>query len=140
MGYLNSRSNASWRRDASLKVTSSISFCSTHIHSMSFPHGATLKVPYSSAVQREKQGFSAPDESWFWGESMDYVRDRLLDRAARIYDWMDYDTVTGLIEEHLSGQRNRRLLIWSLLYVEEWSRCFLGAHAYETRAASLRFG
>jgi len=81
----------------------------------------------AKAVAREKQGFSAPDASWFRGESMDYVRDRLLDRTARIYDWMDYDTVAGLIGEHLSGHRNRRLLIWSLLYVEEWSRCFLGA-------------
>ena len=92
----------------------------------------------SEAVEREKQGFSAPDESWFRGESMDYVRDRLLDRAARIYDWMDYDSVTGLIGEHLSGQRNRRLLIWSLLYVEEWSRCFLSAQAHQPRAVAGR--
>ena len=42
---------------------------------------------------------------------------------------MDYGTVTGLIEEHLTGRRNRRLLIWSLLYVEEWNRRFLGAQA-----------
>ena len=78
-------------------------------------------------MEREKQGFSAPDASWFRGESIDYVRDRLLSRSARIYDWMDYGTVAGLVQEHLSGRRNRRLLIWSLLYVEEWSRRFLGA-------------
>ena len=90
----------------------------------------------SEAVQREKQGFSAPDESWFRGESMDYVRDRLLDRTARIYDWTDYDSVTGLVGEHLSGERNHCLLIWSLLYVEEWSRRFLGAQAHQARAVS----
>ena len=89
---------------------------------------------------REKQGFSAPDASWFRGESIDYVRDRLLDRSARIYDWMDYGTVTGLIQEHLTGRRNRRLLIWSLLYVEEWSRRFLGAQAHTTRAAAHAAG
>ena len=61
---------------------------------------------------------------------MDYV----LDRTARIYDWMDYDTVADLIEVHLTGQKNCRLLIWSLLYVEEWGRCFLGAQVNETRA------
>lgn len=94
----------------------------------------------AEAVEREKQGFSAPDASWFRGESMDYVRDRLLDRRACIYDWMDYDTVTGLIEEHLEGRRNRRLLIWSLLYVEEWSRCFLGAQVQQARAAGVSFG
>ena len=88
----------------------------------------------AETVEREKQGFSAPDASWFRGESIDYVRDRLLNRSARIYDWMDYGTVSSLIQEHLSGQHNRRLLIWSLLYVEEWSRCFLGAQMNETRA------
>ena len=93
----------------------------------------------AEAVEREKQGFSAPDASWFRGESMDYVRDRLLDRRARIYDWMEYDTVAGLIEEHLEGRRNRRLLIWSLLYVEEWSRRFLGAQAQQARTAGVGF-
>ena len=83
-------------------------------------------------VDREKQGFSAPDASWFRGESIDYVRDRLLDRSARIYDWMDYRVVTGLVQEHLSGRRNRRLLVWSLLYVEEWCRRFLGAQAHQS--------
>ena len=33
----------------------------------------------AEAVEREKQGFSAPDASWFRGESIDYVRDRLLE-------------------------------------------------------------
>ena len=90
----------------------------------------------ADAVKREKQGFSAPDASWFRGESIDYVRDRLLDHSARIYDWMDYGSVTRLIKEHLSGHRNRRLLIWSLLYVEEWCRCFLGtAVSRDERAA-----
>ena len=90
----------------------------------------------AEVMEREKQGFSAPDASWFRGESIDYVRDRLLSPSARIYDWMDHGTVAGLIEEHLSGRRNRRLLIWSLLYVEEWSRQFLGAQAQQTRAAA----
>ena len=92
----------------------------------------------AETVAREKQGFSAPDASWFRGESMNYVRDRLLDRTAHIYDWMDYDTVAGLIHEHLAGQRNRRLLIWSLLYVEEWSRCFLGVQTHQALIAGCR--
>ena len=31
----------------------------------------------------EKQGFSAPDASWFRGESIDYVRRRLIERRRR---------------------------------------------------------
>lgn len=74
---------------------------------------------------REKQGFAAPDASWFRGESIDYVRRRLLDGDARIYEFLDRDAVHALVDEHLAGRANRRLLIWSLLSVEEWCRTFL---------------
>ena len=70
----------------------------------------------------QKQGFSAPDASWFKGDSIDFVERALLDRKARIYDYLDFDTAEALIAEHSSGAQNRRLLIWSLLSVEEWLR------------------
>jgi asparagine synthase (glutamine-hydrolysing) len=72
-----------------------------------------------------KQGFSAPDASWFRGESIDFVRRTLCNNNARIYQWMDGRAVQALVREHLEGSRNRRLLIWSLLYLEEWARQFL---------------
>jgi len=67
-----------------------------------------------------KQGFSAPDASWFKGESIDYVRKQLLDGAPRIYAYLDRETAHALVNEHLAGQHNRRLFIWSLLSVENW--------------------
>ena len=66
----------------------------------------------------EKQGFSSPDASWFKGESIDYVKRALVNPRARIYEYLDHQTVDGLIHEHLDGKQNRRLLIWSLLNVE----------------------
>lgn len=72
-----------------------------------------------------KQGFSAPDASWFKGESIDYVRRRLLNGSARIYDYLDRDAVAALVNEHIGGTHNRRLLIWSLLSVESWCEEFL---------------
>ena len=68
----------------------------------------------------EKQGFSAPDASWFKGESIDFVRRELLEHDARLFHWMDRKAVQKLVTEHLSGQANRRLLIWSLLNFERW--------------------
>lgn len=67
-----------------------------------------------------KQGFSAPDASWFKGESIDYVRKQLLSGSPRIYSLLDRDAAHELINEHLAGQHNRRLFIWSLLNVEHW--------------------
>jgi asparagine synthase (glutamine-hydrolysing) len=72
-----------------------------------------------------KQGFSAPDASWFKGQSIEYIRGLFTDRKARIYDFLQPDTVHGLLEEHFSGRQNRRLLIWSLLCFEWWCRIFL---------------
>jgi len=72
-----------------------------------------------------KQGFSGPDNQWFKGDSIEYVRDRLLDTSNPIYQWMDGDVVRGLVQEHLNAERNRRLLVWSLLYFTEWVEQFL---------------
>jgi asparagine synthase (glutamine-hydrolysing) len=72
-----------------------------------------------------KQGFSAPDASWFKGESIDYIRKLLGDRKARIYDFLDFGSVSSLIQEHFDGKTNRRLLIWSLLSFEWWNRKFI---------------
>ena len=74
----------------------------------------------ASVTEAEKQGFSAPDASWFKGESCDYVRRVLYDKHARLYNYLDFRTVTSLINEHLDGRQNRRLLIWSLLSFEKW--------------------
>ncbi len=73
-----------------------------------------------------KQGFSAPDASWFKGDSIDYVKSILFDNNARIYDYLDKKSVHGLVEEHFRGESNRRLFIWSLLSFEWWCRQFLG--------------
>ncbi|MFZ4541507.1 MAG: asparagine synthase (glutamine-hydrolyzing) [Rickettsiales bacterium] len=72
-----------------------------------------------------KQGFSAPDASWFKGESIDYVRSMLLEGTPRIYEILDKRTIHELVQEHLDGKQNRRLFIWSLLNVETFLTRFM---------------
>lgn len=67
-----------------------------------------------------KQGFSAPDASWFKGESIDYVRKQLMTGSPRLYGLLDRQATCALVDEHLRGEQNRRLFIWSLLNVENW--------------------
>ena len=69
-------------------------------------------------TKRIKQDFSAPDASWFKGESIDYVRHRLYSPSARLWKYLDQTEALALVTEHLEGKVNRRLLIWSLLNVE----------------------
>ncbi len=76
-------------------------------------------------TDREKQGFSAPDASWFKGESIDYVRHKLYQGHPRIYEFLDRDAIQMLTNEHLEGKQNRRLLIWSMLNLETWCEKFL---------------
>ncbi|HYR06282.1 MAG TPA: asparagine synthase-related protein, partial [Longimicrobium sp.] len=76
-------------------------------------------------TQAAKQGFSAPDASWFKGESIDYIRGLFNDRRARIWDFVQPDTAHALLEDHFQGRENRRLLIWSLVSFEWWCRTFL---------------
>lgn len=71
-------------------------------------------------INAEKQGFSAPDASWFKGDSIDYVKKLLFNKNAMIYEFLDKKTVQSLVDEHISGSQNRRLFIWSLLNFEHW--------------------
>lgn len=76
-------------------------------------------IPPESA-KAEKQGFSAPDASWFKGESIEFVRKTLLKNDALIYKYLDPSAIKNLLQQHMSGENNRRLLIWSLINVETW--------------------
>ena len=78
-----------------------------------------------SITKGVKQGFSGPDSSWFRGDSIEYVRRELLSGDAAIYEFLNPDTVRSLVEDHLEGRENRRLLLWSLLSFEHWCRIFL---------------
>ena len=73
-----------------------------------------------SVTTGEKQGFSSPDSSWFKGESIDFVKNRLTNKNSRIYEYMEYNAVKNLLSDHLNGRNNRRLLIWSLLNFDEF--------------------
>ena len=79
-------------------------------------------------TERAKQGFSAPDASWFRGESIDYVNSLLRDRRSPLYEFLDHTFVTSRLDEHTSGRINHRLFIWSLLSFEWWLRNFGGVN------------
>jgi len=86
---------------------------------------ASRLVPEEIA-KRAKQGFSAPDASWFKGESIVYVNQLLRNRRAMIYEFLESRYVERILDEHSSGRVNHRLLIWSFISFEWWCRKFLG--------------
>ena len=76
-------------------------------------------------LERKKQGFSAPDESWYRGEALDYVREVLLNRRAAYRDYLNPHFVGRILDEHTAGKRNCRLVLWSFLCFEWWCKIFL---------------
>jgi asparagine synthase (glutamine-hydrolysing) len=76
-------------------------------------------------AERAKQGFSSPDVSWYRGESLDYVHSLLTSGSPCIYEYLQPAYVRAVLEQHLAGQRNYRLLIWSFLCLEWWLRTFM---------------
>lgn len=76
-------------------------------------------------MDRRKQGFSSPEASWYRGENADYVREMLLGRDLASSAWLDPEFVREVVDTHMSGRKNQRLLIWSLLSFEQWCRVFL---------------
>lgn len=72
-----------------------------------------------------KQGFTGPDESWFKNENRNFVKMRLLNRDAILWNHLDYETGSNLINEHFNGLKNHRSLIWSLISLESTFQKFL---------------
>lgn len=70
--------------------------------------------------QSQKQGFSSPDASWFKRESSEFIKRCLLNRNTPICSVLDPAAIETLINQHLQGEENRRLLMWSLLNVNEY--------------------
>ena len=77
-------------------------------------------------MERRKQGFSSPEASWYRGENAEYVREMLLGPDLASSPYLSPDFVRAKVEEHMSGQANHRLLIWSFLSFEQWCRTFEG--------------
>ncbi|MGE5328527.1 MAG: asparagine synthetase B family protein, partial [Deltaproteobacteria bacterium] len=76
-------------------------------------------------LERKKQGFSAPDESWYKGESLSYVREILLDKNTLNRGYFKPKFIEQVLNEHCQGKKNHRLFIWSLLCFEWWNRIFI---------------
>ena len=82
-------------------------------------------------IERKKQGFSAPDESWYRGENAEYVKDLILGDKAISMNYLNRDYAQKIIDEHNIGKANHRLLIWSYMSFEWWCKLFLDNQTIE---------
>lgn len=76
-------------------------------------------------INRKKQGFSAPDESWYRGENAQYIKELLLDSKTISSEFINPAYKKKIIDEHMNQKINHRLLIWSFMNFEWWCRLFI---------------
>jgi asparagine synthase (glutamine-hydrolysing) len=76
-------------------------------------------------VRKRKQGFSPPDQTWYRGRNLSYVRDVLLDPTSLGRGIFRPSFVERVIREHAEARVDHRLMIWSLLCLEWWQRLFV---------------
>lgn len=79
----------------------------------------------SKIIQRKKQGFSAPDESWYRGENAAYVKELLLGKNLVSEEFINREYIHNIVNQHIEKKVNHRLLIWSFMSFEWWCRIFL---------------
>jgi asparagine synthase (glutamine-hydrolysing) len=109
-----------------IKINENVSGSKKHIHFQKTNDGKQILrdmmanyIP-AEIVEAQKQGFSSPDASWFKGDSIEFVKRHLLNSNARIYSVLDEQQLKTLVNQHLEGEQNRRLLVWSILNVDAW--------------------
>jgi len=76
-------------------------------------------------IERKKQGFSAPDESWYRGDNVQYVRDLLGNKNASYREFINQEYVNEILDQHINQGKNNRLMIWSFMCFEWWCKIFL---------------
>ena len=71
-------------------------------------------------LTRTKQGFAVPVARWLREELAPALRDELAPDKLRREGFFDPAFVDGLVEDHLSGRRDRRKALWTLFVFERW--------------------
>jgi asparagine synthase (glutamine-hydrolysing) len=82
-------------------------------------------------INRKKQGFSAPDESWYRGENAQYVTNLLLNKKTVSSEFLNSKYISRVIDEHVNKKMNHRLLLWSMMNFEWWCKIFLNGEKIE---------
>ena len=105
-----------------------VEYASQIPHSLKL-HGMTTKYILRRALKdqlpksilaRGKKGFNMPVAKWFAGPLRPLVEDMLSESRLKREGYFEPAYVKQLMDEHMSGYRDHRKLLWTLLVFELW--------------------
>ncbi len=76
-------------------------------------------------LTRRKQGFTPPDATWYQGVLRPQVEALILSDQALARPYFKPAALRTIVDEHMTGQKNHRFLLWSLMMFEWWNRLFI---------------
>jgi asparagine synthase (glutamine-hydrolysing) len=76
-------------------------------------------------VTRRKQGLGVPIAAWLRGPLRNILEERLASARIAWRDLFEPATVSRLVDEHVSGRRNHRKVLWTLLMLDAWCDHYL---------------
>jgi asparagine synthase (glutamine-hydrolysing) len=71
--------------------------------------------------ERPKMGFGVPMAEWLRGDLRDWAQSLLTGRVGLLGDVLDAGEVGRLWDEHLSGARDHKARIWTVLMLQQWA-------------------
>lgn len=77
------------------------------------------RVP-SNAIRQDKRGFAVPLGQWLRGAWRDTVEQALFARDADTSQLFDMAQLRTYVDEHMSGQADRKWGIWTILALQWW--------------------
>jgi asparagine synthase (glutamine-hydrolysing) len=109
-----------------------VEFCATIPGDLKLK-GFTTKAIFRSAMreilpdvilQRGKQGYSLPIKNWLRQELREYTTE-LLTSSPLIQEAFNLGYIQSLIEAHQAYRANHNHLLWALINLAVWHRCFI---------------
>jgi asparagine synthase (glutamine-hydrolysing) len=76
-------------------------------------------------IDRRKKGFPIPISKWLRNQAHPFMRDLLSPATVRRRGLFDADYVEEMLREFESGFANHAHLLWGLISIELWHRCFI---------------
>jgi asparagine synthase (glutamine-hydrolysing) len=88
-------------------------------------------------IGRPKKAFAAPINAWLNAGLIGFVRHRILHSKIRSRDFLNYDVVTQMLDDHTRGKKDYGVQIWTLLNLCGWYDHWIDGH-WQPASASPR--